>query len=1096
MDPTTPAGPSSPQPERSSSVASSASGSASLRRRSRARSIQRSSATKRGKSLGPTEDGRHAITLDANGATVEADVPPLPSALSGKTHQVEHIQPRTPRRPRTAGASQRPVVVVDLADNGDGIGVENASASRVRIEESGAAKGKRLRAASLPRQAFRLDASLKSPSQEISAMPALPRTENARFLEDRSKFRDSILTQMSTTSSSLYPASTVTTGRTDHSVPWTVAQDDYMRTRAPEHLSREKLEFDTDDVSYRLRLLVNNSYFLPPAHAKPSPHTLAPQDAKTPAKPTTNSTFLDFFRIGKSRSRPNTPKESNNIADGRPVLRTTLDSTTASGYVSRPHARSAPPTPNHTVPSPTSHNRVVVVREHMGDLMAAAKEAELELKKGKGRGQVPNATLDVIDPTDAVDLPLPDPGYPFAVQASVARGLDIRESVGAAVLAEQLPPTSPGIWSLSTEDSWRKALLAEAVSHSLSGSSKPSFATKSTDRSPLYSPTSPSVSLSPSTPSRSPAPVPDPDIKPKIGQRIIEHLKIDTEIEIPQGPSTATHKSKTPMSGNSLSTYTSRSTAESGNSRRRATDDPPARAETPHETHPLAPPPLRKPIVNPVFSLSQPSLSDASIHGGNDAAPTGPPRPDSQTLRKAVSSPRLSEGNDENVGRSYLSLSPPPHSISQRLSANPSTGTQDQRRPSFSSYLSMTESQMSDDQLSYVTPMDDDVDHAMAPRPSVTISILSERRPSLSEYSHPSPTASAFHDGIFGSCRSPSALSRRSFMGEASGGAFPLPPPIPVSPRGSTASPPPRVSSSLGPTVLSPSQLPASESIHRPSLSSRTSANPGRPSFSSTVPSVDEMEPVSGSSDSFVTSPSTALLAERRGQSSLSSLHIPSERYAPTIHSAPAPGPPTDFFDCIETTLDDLDMLEESEEEEAPPPEPQIARYSPPPARRDSIGSYSSPRPSFMRMGNNSMPQFGFGSRSVLSLDSHASASESDRYKPISNVPERPSRGSYFSSKKKKKKKGVAHTDIPLLPFRDLATSPQAFHSESELSHISSPRPSTAASTTGGQYKARQRESLVRFDGMLQQYMEADRNRVRQITMSASASTSGHGHKS
>jgi hypothetical protein len=38
----------------------------------------------------------------------------------------------------------------------------------------------------------------------------------------------------------------------------------------PDETYNDHQAFYTDDVSYHLRLLLNNNYFLPPAHSKPS----------------------------------------------------------------------------------------------------------------------------------------------------------------------------------------------------------------------------------------------------------------------------------------------------------------------------------------------------------------------------------------------------------------------------------------------------------------------------------------------------------------------------------------------------------------------------------------------------------------------------------------------------------------------------------------------------------------------------------------------------------------------------------------------------------------------------------------------------------
>ncbi|KIY43835.1 hypothetical protein FISHEDRAFT_77763 [Fistulina hepatica ATCC 64428] len=245
--------------------------------------------------------------------------------------------------------------------------------------------------------------------------------------------RNSVLTQDSGMSSSLYPPST--TSATTMSSGSPVSTLDAL---LPDEVG-EEMFFNADDVSYRLHLLMNNNYFLPPAHAKPTDWQSAP-----PTKPTT-PTFLDVFRIGKARSKPISPlpttSRPNHPHRG-------LVGADMAGVMVRP-----PP------------SRVVVVREQMEDMVAAAKEVEEDVKaRGFDPAAHPRPAFDgVVDPTDAVDLPPPDEDYPFAVQASAMHGLGVQDSVGAALLAEHLPP---GI--NSSDEDWRKALLRQAVGHSLS----------------------------------------------------------------------------------------------------------------------------------------------------------------------------------------------------------------------------------------------------------------------------------------------------------------------------------------------------------------------------------------------------------------------------------------------------------------------------------------------------------------------------------------------------------------------------------------------------------------------------------------------------
>lgn len=231
--------------------------------------------------------------------------------------------------------------------------------------------------------------------------------------------------------------------------------------------------------------------------------------------------------------------------------------------------------------------------------------------------------------------------------------------------------------------------------------------------------------------------------------------------------------------------------------------------------------------------------------------------------------------------------------------------------------------------------------------------------------------------------------------------------------------------------------------------------------------------------------PLPSRLADRRGKSSSRlSLCIPTDFMGPSIHSAPAPASPTEFFDRIESTMDELDDLEDSdsdEDETSVPPAPSLRGA---PARADSIDTLGgSPRPSFMRMGNHSSPSLAPPSSSSRDDPQHIDISQR---KPVSNVPVKPRRGTYFSSRKK----GLANTDIPLLPFTGLA----AAHGQAESgpsgsgprSHSSGRRRPATAGEADAKFKRSQRESLQKFDGMLLRHLEAERSRIKQITSNVS----------
>ncbi|KAJ7707772.1 hypothetical protein B0H17DRAFT_1033937 [Mycena rosella] len=436
------------------------------------------------------------------------------------------------------------------------------------------------------------------PPSAFSRVPSIP-----QLYDLGNNARDSVLSQVSGFShdqsggsSSIYPPSTSTASGTESPPsPRSIAeQEDNNDISFDPEL--EAQDYDGDDVSYRLRLLVKNNYFLPPAHSKPSSSDFAA--SKKASRPPTTPTFFDMFR--KSRSKPSTPTASpQNLDFFTPVLRTTSDATTVSAYPPHlPRRRSSSQLPQQSAQDPSG--RVVVVREKMHDIATAAKQAEQEMKlRGARREESAggHSEVDIIDPTDAVDLPPPSAAYPFAVQASALHEMGVQDSVGAAVLADRLPPRSPG--GFSVEDDWRKALLHAAVGHSLNNSS--GVLSSPTEVKPI-------------------SPVSDKRI---LGQRIITSPIIDEP---------------------RLSTASARSRRDNADEAPRPPSCLPVRVETPSmPITPLAPPPRR--LVNPLYSLSQTSLP----------VNLEPPSPSFVQVRKIESTPRLSDSYESGVRHAMMS---------------------------------------------------------------------------------------------------------------------------------------------------------------------------------------------------------------------------------------------------------------------------------------------------------------------------------------------------------------------------------------------------------------------------------------------------------
>ena len=189
--------------------------------------------------------------------------------------------------------------------------------------------------------------------------------------------RESVLSQQS----SLYPPSTVTSSA--FSGPET----------PPEH-SVELPLLDADDVSYRLKLLVKNNYFLPPPHVKPT------QLSSIPSTPHKSPTLRTLFRPSKS------PKTSQ-------------------------------PTPHIPVPVASKprnirpQNRVVVIREQLKDLSPEPLPQSDDAY---------NTFEDFVDPTTAVDAvqyiaPAPQPAASTQQQTGDWRKDLLQQAVGLSLVS-------------------------------------------------------------------------------------------------------------------------------------------------------------------------------------------------------------------------------------------------------------------------------------------------------------------------------------------------------------------------------------------------------------------------------------------------------------------------------------------------------------------------------------------------------------------------------------------------------------------------------------------------------------------------------------
>lgn len=821
-------------------------------------------------------------------------------------------------------------------------------------------------------------------------------------------------------------------------------------------------EFDGDDVSYRLRLLVKNSYFLPPAHSKPSSSDLTPPlKAQKLSSRAGTPTFLDLFRLGRSRSRPSTPSSSTTAVEScGPMLRTTSDTVTANGCIPRMQARPMPRSPSQPFykgapKDPTG--RVVVVREVMEDLITAAKEAEQDMKVREWRNSqiLSDGFLDVVDPTDAVDLPPPSAGYPFAVQSTATHGLGVQQSVCAADLADRLPPpnTSGDSSLYPPDDAWRRALLHEAVGHSLNNSSSESMLSKNLGaQTSLASPT------------------PERQLKSNVGHSM---LKRALDRRIISQPVIEDHETSSHDVTGSAPPDGFASTSKSRHTRGLSTPDSPdglrrlsyvpRRAETPTALHtPLAPPPRS------LYSTSQTNLINPET---GQLVLSPPPR---MLVRKAKSSPAISDAFES------CPSTPPVPALNISPSPVPMRSHHALGSVSTSSFYS-----------------EDDHEETCesAPRPSMALSApTSDGRYSLFDNDRHSPAVSAFGDMQYsGYYTNPE--SSRGHMSRTSRDAASS-----ASPRYSTMSPPPRASTSMSNTPLFPP--PRSSSLHFKVVTTRatptTTPSPTSSHYtqglrSLNIPLPSHPESLPQSSVLPPQSPPSHPLASRRGGTGPAPLflNVNISRMPITIHSAPPPASPASFFDNIHDGMHDLESSEESYEgsDFGNDADLDTTMAHEPLRPRAMSSSYHSPttppRPSFpfARLGNQSTPNVARHnfSPNVASFSPtlgrfSISHKKHINHKPISNVPPRTS---FFSGRKvgrSPNKSPLEYVNTMQLPQPDELLPPPSLT-------MGDSRSSFSRSITGSDIiqDGQKDESLRKLDGMMVEHMEAEKDRIRKI---------------
>jgi hypothetical protein len=842
--------------------------------------------------------------------------------------------------------------------------------------------------------------------------------------------------------------------------------------------------------------------------------------------------FFDIFRIGKAKSKPTTP-----VTAEPPRLRATSESHTQVNLLaytdSTPGASATPQKPAE-IPA-----RVMVLREKMGDLMIEAKQAEHESKiRAERIAELQERNLDqtekfdgIIDPTDAVDLPPPSAKYPFAIQASALQGLGVDDSIGAAFLADRLPPPrSPGLWTVTEEDEkWRKLLLTQAVGHSLSNTPD-SWASRTPVKRPTRThsipATTPRSPLSPTPQSSSPTPQPqalfsEPILLPDALRNRLQHSPSLSHLA-PSKPQML-HLGSAPDINNAL-----RLSPTLG-----SPYDPPVRAETPvAPTFPLSPAPRTmtgpgspaiKHLVNPIYSLSQTDLGDDGDSGtsGSPSSPSGNDQPGNppvqeilseqrgaeemrtvqsilaqaaqtaqstrsmkstrsvRSLRQSTETERAADVQGDrvgDVGRRTL-MSPPP-------SAAPPATIEHAKNTSRHTLGAESEAGTTEeeDTEEWFGLRDDSGSRDSSGPFARTRSMLSYLAP-------PSPTVSAFYDALEGERDSSSSPATADSDLATSSGPETF---MTADTRASVYSPPPRQSTSIPPQPLPPPPR------RRPG----TAPSLRRPSTLRQAPiTIWEPEP---------SSPPLPLMDEQRGTGFSLDLPFRPERGDAVAEQGDTSRMSISFFDNVQGDLNELDQSSSSEEESETDSDPEGPVEAPVfrnpdtqaisiPGRRSVSSTAARPTlPMLMRLGNNSTPQLGSSTSSGSSFNQMRQdypVFDPTAFRgPVENTPTTPTtKSSFFTSltPKKQRQQGVSFQDYhgprarSFEDGRGVGTS--ISHAVTTFLDMESEKASSVVSHGSREAEdARQSqdESTRILDGLVLQHLEKERDTIKRITES------------
>lgn len=770
-----------------------------------------------------------------------------------------------------------------------------------------------------------------------------------------------------TTSSSAYPPSTH--GSTASQTEWPPSPQSPSRYDADIEVARfdgdaDAPELDGDDVSYRLRLLVKNNYFLPPAHHKPTRSDLSSNSASSSKKA---SSLFGLFR--RSRSKTSSTESSPKLPAISPSALSPTDSPAVDGQT-----QTRPP-PKSSRTSPLTRNRsgrVLVVREQMLDIDAAMKMAELDMKRrelqhndAKRQMKQPNLDLTDVDPTDVVDVAPPPSNYPFAVQASATHAMGAEVSIGADVLADRLPPQD------QKEMEWRRRLLYKAIDHSLSSGSEVDLSSQSSSTHHTLSSTS-SVEVN------------SPETSMLGYQRKFLGKKIMQDVP-EEGPIDSHHELRPPFT-RKCSGHSDRAKA------REALTSPIRRTESPAMTT-LAPAP-RKGSDNDTINVISENHEVEEERELDEAR-----RPSSQSshlLRRSSSVPVIADPYDID-GHSFM-RSPSP------LGAAPADAFSDDEVP-----RRQTRDTMSSGHSNY-TLGPPAGHHKRSSAQRVDGGLDSQRTSkAYSARSSATATTTGFYDAFIDSYR---ARTPR-FSVETSRSAItkddrpPLPSlstaNIPVSAAGTSGqslTPPPRTTSLLHSINHGVEVEPSIGQVM--SRASSRAASVSSSKHSSPIPKRDDKRESKRESNGTM---------GKRNIHALT-LHVSPDKTPVAIHSAPPPQSPASFFDHVQRDI--LDSIDSDSENEFDSSDLKVPAGPINPVYHDSRSHAVSNQPhstqsparvGFMRFGNHSSPHVARPRDAVPSMP---------QWSPVHGGPTAKRKSIFNAFAMKKSKSTQAHHGIPV----------------------------------------------------------------------------------